>query len=175
MTNWSGTWWQRPKKLQSKMIRFKRRAYSEMAAFMEIAANDHGVTFNGKKGNRQFTSFDHNLMVKVQISDQLTCDEKLMIAKEIIDSLLKEWTDRGRDEIKILVNDAFAVDQQGKVNIRKILTLRRHAIKDPKWLEAMDLISESLQVSGSKSYFRVYERTGPEGKYINIPLDFAAL
>ena len=161
--------------LQEEMIRVKKKAYSEVAAFVALSAAEYGKTFGGKKGNLKFCSYDHSLMIQVQISEHMTCDERLQIAKEIIDGCFERWTKDGKDEIKTVINEAFTVNKEGHINIRQILGLRRYAIKDPDWLKAMEMISDSLQVSGSKSYFRVYKRTEPEGKYVNISLDFASL
>ena len=162
-------------KLQDAMIQFKKKAYSEVAAFVALSAAEYGKEYGGKKGNLKFCSYDHSLMIQVQISEHMTCDERLQVAKEIIDGCFERWTKDGKDEIKTVINEAFTVNKEGHINIRQILGLRRYAIKDPDWLKAMEMISDSLQVSGSKSYFRVYKRTGPEGKYVNIPLDFASL
>jgi len=66
------------------------------------------------------------------------------------------------------------VDKEGKLNTGRILSLRRIKITDPRWLEAMEAISESLQVAVSKTYINFREK-GPDGKLNNIPLDLAAL
>ncbi|MCP3940032.1 MAG: DUF3164 family protein [Desulfobacteraceae bacterium] len=162
-------------KTQEAMSRFKKIALSEVDAFVELSAAEYDVKYGGKKGNLKLYSYDHNFMVQVQISEYMSCDERLQIAKKIIDGCFNKWTEDGREEIKTLINDAFTVNQEGKINFRRILALRRLKIKDPDWLKAMELISDSLQVAGSKSYFRIYKRSGPEGKWINLSLDFAAL
>jgi hypothetical protein len=56
-----------------------------------------------------------------------------------------------------------------------VLGLRRLDIKDARWLKAMAAISEAVQVVGSKSYIRVYERIGDTDQYRAIPLDIAAV
>ena len=68
--------------------------------------------------------------------------------------------------------DAFQVDKEGKISTGRVLGLRRHDIKDEKWLQAMDAIAESINVVDSKSYVRFYERD-KDGKYQAISLDFA--
>lgn len=57
----------------------------------------------------------------------------------------------------------------------RILSLRRLDISDPLWQKAMQSISDSLTVAGSKSYMRIYERVGNDNSWRNISLDFAAL
>lgn len=162
-------------KVQETMTRFKKMALSEVAAFVEMSAAEYDVKYGGKKGNLKLYSYDHKFMVQVQISEYMSCDERLQIAKKIIDDCFNKWTMNGREEVRTLINDAFTVNQEGKINFQRILALRRLNIKDPDWLKAMQLISDSLQVAGSKSYFRLYKRTGPEDKLVNVSLDFAAL
>ncbi|STY90300.1 DUF3164 family protein [Moraxella bovis] len=57
---------------------------------------------------------------------------------------------------------------------RRVLSLRSLDINDEKWLQAMDAISDAIQVVSSKEYIRVYERDN-DGKYQQITLDFASL
>ena len=165
----------RAKKLQEELIRFKQLVYSETAAFVELSAAEYGRKYRGEKGNQKLSSYDQSQAVQVQISEDLTCDERLHIAKELIDNCLDRWTVDGKEEIRAIVTDAFSVNQKGKFNIRRILGLRRIQSDDPDWIQAMDMISDSLQVAGSKSYFRVYERSGTENKLQCITLEFSKL
>ena len=48
------------------------------------------------------------------------------------------------------------------------------SIEDEKWKKAMRAIHDSIQVTGSKEYIRVYKRNN-EGKYEQIPLDLSAV
>jgi hypothetical protein len=66
------------------------------------------------------------------------------------------------------------VDKAGKINTARVLGLRRLEIQDPDWQKAMQAITESIQISGSKQYLRFYERND-RGEYVQIPLDVAAL
>jgi hypothetical protein len=74
-----------------------------------------------------------------------------------------------------LINDAFNVDKEGKISTGRILSLRRLEIKDEKWQQAMNALSESVRVQCSKSYIRVYERIGDTDQYQPIPLDMAGV
>jgi hypothetical protein len=74
----------------------------------------------------------------------------------------------------MLVNDAFQVDKAGKINTARVLGLRRLEIHDPDWQKAMQAITESLQVTGTKQYLRFYERDA-NGEYQQIPLNVAVL
>ncbi len=153
---------------------FKAGVMADIEAFVQLSAERFGVKFGGKKGNVQLQSYDGEYRVVRAISDYIAFDERLQVAKELIDACIQDWSEGSRDEIKALINDAFYVDKQGKINTNRILGLRRLNITDPKWRQAMDAISESIQVSGSKSYVRIYKRQG-DGSYKQINLDLAAL
>lgn len=160
---------------RNMMAKFKAVAMSEIDAFVEMSASDYGVSLGGRKGNLNLFSYDGKHKIQVQVAEYVVPDERLNAAKALIDKLLNSWTQGSRSEVKTIINDAFAVDQEGKFNLRRILGLRRLEIVDPDWKKAMDAISDSLQVIGSKRYIRVYERVGNEDKWQPISLDFAAL
>ena len=162
-------------KVQKKMMDFKARAMSEIEAFVELSAAEYDVKLGGKKGNITLYSFDGRYKVQVQISEYLVFDERLQVAKSMIDECFTNWTQDSRSEVKTIINDAFSVNQEGKINVRRILGLRRLDISDPLWQKAMQAISDSLQVAGTKSYMRIYERIGKQDQWRNISLDFAAL
>ncbi len=163
------------KESQAKIAKFKQEALSEVETFVELSAQEYGVSLGGKKGNITLLSYDGTLKAQIKIHENLVFDERLQVAKKLIDECLNKWVENSRSEIKTIINDAFAVDQEGKINIQRILGLRRLDIDDELWQKAMSAISDSLTVAGCKSYFRLYERSGPEAAWQNISLDFAAL
>ena len=163
------------KELQTAMIKFKQIIMSEIKAFVELAAMEWDVKLGGKKGNITLYSYDGKYKIQVQISENMVFDEQLQVAKAMIDQCLIKWTENSGLEIKALINDAFQVDKEGRINTNRIITLRRHVIKDELWLKAMDAISASAQVVGSKEYIRLYERVEGKDKWNAISLDMAAL
>lgn len=161
--------------LQREMIVFKTSAMGDVGAFVELSAEKYDVILGGQKGNVSLVSFDGRMRVQIAIAERITFDERLKAAKALVDECLTRWTDGGREEIKVLVNDAFQVDKDGCINVRQILGLRRFKINDDVWQRAMDAISDSVQVMGSKSYIRIYQRSGPDDRWRQIALDMAAL
>ena len=161
--------------LQSELIAFKRAAMGDVQAFVELSAEKYGVQLGGQKGNVQLVSFDGRLKVQISIAEHITFDERLKAAKTLVDECLTNWTEAGRDEIKMIVMDAFQVDKNNCLNVRQILGLRRFDIDDPTWRRAMDAISDSVQVTGSKSYIRVYQRSGQDDRWTPVTLDLAAV
>lgn len=155
------------------MTEFKTLAMNEMKAFIDLSLKEYGVSWGGKKGNVTLTSYNGAFMALIAVADHLAFDERLQAAKVLVDECLTEWTTGVRPEVKVLVDRAFQVDKQGKINTGRVLELRRVAFQDPKWKRAMEAISESVMVAESKEYIRFYCRN-EKGGYDQINLDFAA-
>lgn len=163
-------------KSQSAVLtQFKAAVFGDIEAFLQLSGEKYGVVMGGKKGNVSLLSFDGRFKVQRAVSESLMFDERLQVAKELIDQCIHVWSQGSRSEIRALINDAFQVDKEGRVNSARILSLRRLDIKDEQWLKAMQAIGESIQVAGSKTYFRVYERVGDTEQYRPISLDVAGV
>jgi len=160
--------------MKSVLMAFKKRIRETIMAFVEKSAKEYDVKMGGKKGNLSLLSYDGKYKLVIAMNDNLVFDERLQVAKEIIGKCLDKWSKGARDEIRILVNDAFQVDKTGKISTSRVLGLRRLNIQDPDWKKAMTAITESVQVTGTKQYLRIYERDA-NGEYQMIPLDVAAL
>lgn len=157
------------------LAQFKAAAFGDIESFVQLSAEEYGVNVGGKKGNVSLLSFDGRYKIQRAIQDHIVFDERLEAAKGLIDECLKDWTDGARSEIKVIVQDAFRTDKQGNLRTGAVLALRRHDFNDPRWLRAMDAISDAVQVTGSKSYIRLYERVGNSDQYRPISLDIAGV
>lgn len=153
----------------------KLSAFDDIAAFVDTSVEQFGVRPGGNKGNVSLLSYDGRFKVMRSNHDTIKFDERLRAAKALIDECITEWSAGSRDEIKVLVNDAFRVDKEGDVSTNRVLGLRRLNIVDEKWQRAMQAISESFSVIGSRVYIRVYERIGDSDQYKAIPLDIASV
>ncbi|MBQ1761290.1 MAG: DUF3164 family protein [Aquincola sp.] len=158
-------------KLSTLLAKFKARAFADVAAHVEVAAEEYGAKLRGTKGNVTLLSFDGRYKVERRIHDVIRLDERLMAAKALVDECIKEWIAQGNSaELEVLVNDAFRVDKEGAVSLDRVLGLRRHNIKTERWLRAMDAIADAVHVVGSRSYIRVWERVGDTDEYRAVPL-----
>lgn len=153
---------------------FKMRAMQEVAAMVTTSMEQYGVKTGGDKGNVTLVSLDGRYKLVRQMQDHITFGEQLMAAKALIDACVHRWSAGADDNIKALVAHAFQTDKEGKINTGRVLGLRRLEIRDPQWLDAMQAIADSLQVTGTKPYVRFYRLT-ERGDYEPISLDAAAL
>jgi len=162
------------KRLHDLLAAFKLRAHADIAAFVQLSAEQYRVAIGGKKGNVTLLSFDGRYKIIRQIQENIRFDERLQAAKALIDDCLVEWTEDASPEIRAIINDAFRLDNQGNIRTGQVLSLRRLKIEDDRWQRAMEAIGQAVQVVGSKSYVRVYERDD-KGKYQPITLDMAGV
>lgn len=154
---------------------FKLHAMQEVAALVATSMEQYGVKSGGEKGNVTLTSFDGQYKLVRQMQDRIVFGEELLAAKALIDECVQEWSEGANDNIRVLVNHAFQTDKEGKINTGRVLGLRRLAIKDAAWQQAMQAIADSMQTASTKPYVRFYKRDEGTGEYKAISLDVAAV
>ncbi|MGK3122880.1 DUF3164 family protein [Candidatus Pantoea formicae] len=161
--------------LNKALSEFKLAGFADIGAFVDLSANEYGVTLGGKKGNVTLYSFDGRYKIQRAMQDRIAFDERLQAAKTLIDECLADWIEGARPEIHTIINRAFQTEKEGEVNTGAVLALRRLEIDDARWAKAMLAIGEAVQVVGSRSYIRVYERVGDSDQYRPISLDLSGV
>ena len=161
--------------LQDQIKVFKHNCLGDLQAFIDLSAEHYDTKMGGMKGNVTLTSYDGKYKIQRAVGEYITFDERLQVAKELIDKCIHRWSQGARSEIRVLVQDAFQTDKQGKINTSRVLGLKRLDIKDEEWQQAMQAITDSIQIISSKTYVRLYERMGDSDSWQPIPLDIAAL
>lgn len=166
---------EKAKAQNASLAQFKGQAFGDIEAFVELSVEQYNVKLGGKKGNVSLLSFDGQYRVDRAIQETIKFDERLQAAKELIDQCLQDWTQGSRDELKVIVNDAFRVDTSGEIRAGRVLALRRYDFADERWLRAMAAVTDAVQITGSKMYIRVYERIGDTNQYRSISLDISTI
>jgi len=159
----------------ARLAGFKLAALQAIDEFVERSAAEYKVVLRGTrgKGNITLTSFDGAYRIIRAMSDTLAFDERLQVAKEIVEGCIQRWSKGSNANIKAIVNSAFQVDKAGKISTSRVLGLRDIDIDEPEWLQAMQAINDSIRVASTKAYTRYYERDAA-GNYVAINLDVAA-
>ncbi|MVA19524.1 DUF3164 family protein [Agrobacterium vitis] len=154
---------------------FRSEVFEEVVAYRELLADKYGVKRRGAKGNITLSTVDTSLRLTIQVSDTLTFGPELEVAKEIIDGCIRRWSAGSNDNIRALIDQAFQVDKQGKLNTDRILGLKRLKIVDEtgEWEKAMGIISDSVRVMASKEHARFYRVEKESGNAVRIALDLA--
>jgi len=142
----------------------------EIEGYMNLLRDVYKIPTKETKGNVTLVSFDGKIKIQKAVSEVIELNEKLQLAKEKIDEVIKKETTEATALIKTLVNQIFEVDKKGTVNTRQVLALRGYAIDDPLWKEAMALIDEAITVTGTKKYTRFYYRESVTDAWTNLVL-----
>jgi hypothetical protein len=165
----------RSKAQRQNLADFKHDAFGDIAAFVQLSAEEYGIKIGGHKGNISLFSYDGRYKISRQISEHIQFDERLQAAKALIDSCINNWTSDSNDNVKAIINKAFEVNKEGHISTSRVLALRTLKIDDTDWQSAMNAIADSITVVGSKSYIRFYERVGDSDQWSPISLDIASI
>lgn len=154
---------------------FKGAALQRVEDLRGLVAQEYGTTLGGAKGNITLSTFDGALQVQVQVSETMTFGPELASAKELIDGCVRRWSEGASDKLRALVDHAFQVNKEGRIDTQRVLSLRSLDMgDDAEWSRAMDAIADALRVHATTTYIRFYE-TGPNGVRQAIPLALAAV
>ncbi|HHW4010759.1 TPA: DUF3164 family protein [Citrobacter freundii] len=159
---------------RQQLAAFKLNSMQQIADFIDLSAAEYGVEFGGAKGNVSLVSFDGRFKLLRAVGEHRIFDERIQAAKTLIDTCINQWSGGADEKIMALVDHAFRVNKQGKIDINQVLGLRQLNIDDERWNEAMDAVADAIQVTGTSQYLRLYERQ-VDGTYKQLSLDLAKL
>ena len=161
--------------LADQIARFRAHSYDDVASLLDILAEQYGGGRRpGRRGNYSILSYDGRCRVVVQVQDRQTFGPELQAARELIDECIAEWSEGSRDEIRALVQHAFQPDQEGRVNREAVFRLRRLDIDDERWRQATRAIDDSIRITGTRTYLRLYIRATTEAPWRAVPIDIAS-
>jgi hypothetical protein len=147
---------------------FRQFADGEIDAFLQLSQERFGIQRGGQCGNLSLSTYDGELRLQRAVQKRLEFSDEIHAAKTLIDECVRDWCTGARPELKVLVDDAFKVDQKGDLAADRVLGLRRLEIKDERWNRAMEAIAASVQVQSTRQYLRFYRRK-PNGEYEHLP------
>lgn len=157
---------------RNQLAAFKLQSMQKIEDFCDLSAAEYGVEWGGAKGNVTMLSFDGHYKLIRAVGEHRVFDERIQAAKKLIDECIEKWSEGAKSELKALIEHAFRVNKQGRIDVNQVLSLRQISIDDPDWKSAMDAIADAIQITGTSQYLRLYERQG-NGQYQQIPLDSA--
>lgn len=162
--------------LSARIARFRGHTFDDIAATVDLMTEKYGRRPGGPKGNVTLTSFDGTLQIKVQVQDQITFGPELQKAKDLADACIARWAEGANPQVRALIQHAFQVDKEGRINRSALFQLRRMHVEggDADWTAAMEALSSAIRVIGSKEYVRFYRRDTPRGRWEPISIDLAS-
>lgn len=131
---------------KSKVVRLTDEFIANMLANNDLDAKNF-------KGNLSLYNFDKSKLVEINTLEFISFNEKISMARELINDCLEDWVKGSKRELSLLVSKAFKTDKRGFLDTKRILDLLSYDIEDDKWQQAMDIIKESITVNKRKQYF----------------------
>ncbi|MGH8388492.1 MAG: DUF3164 family protein [Pseudomonas sp.] len=166
---------QEAKALSLALKNFKKKALGDVADLISIAGERYGVQMGGKKGNVTIATYDGKFKVVRSYADRLAFTEEMEVAKVLVYDCIKAWSKGADNHLMAIVDRVFSPNRNGQIKTSDVLDLLRLEIDDAGWKSAMQAVRDSILVSGSSVYIRVYERINGTDEYRAIPLDLAAV
>ncbi len=166
---------QEAKALSLALKNFKKKALGDVADLISIAGERYGVQMGGKKGNVTIATYDGKFKVVRSYADRLVFTEEMEVAKVLVYDCIKAWSKGADNHLMAIVDRVFSPNRNGQIKTSDVLDLLRLEIDDSGWKSAMQAVKDSILVSGSSVYIRVYERINGTDEYRAIPLDLAAV
>ena len=150
--------------LVDQISRFRGHLFADLGAFDALLAEKYGAEKGGPKGNRTYSTVDDCYRISIRVRDTLDFGPELQASKSLIDDCLRDWTDEAAAPLRVIVNGAFNVDKEGKINKAELFKLLRHDITEPKWVAAMEALKDAIRVTGSRTSpeFRMRAAVGEE-------------
>jgi len=156
------------------LAELKARAFRDIGAFTQLSAEKYDVKIGGAKGNVSLTSYDGRFKVQISVAQHTQYDERIQAAETLLLECAAEWGAGQRPEVRALLQASFQADANGKISLSRMRQLANLKIDDEKWKRGIEAVNDSLQIIGSKSYVRFFERDS-QGEYQPITLDAAAV
>lgn len=163
------------KTLSRALKNFKKKSLGDVADLISIAGERYGVQMGGKKGNVTIATYDGRYKVQRCYADRLTFTEEMEVAKAMVYDCIRAWSKGADDHLLAIVDRVFSPGRNGQIKTADVLDLLRLDINDDRWEAAMQAVRDSILVTGSAVYLRVYERIGESDSYKAIPLDLAVV
>ncbi len=160
--------------LQKQMASFKTKLFAECdELFAESLRENRVKVKEGAKGGYTIQTTDKAFKIEVRIAEFMSFNDNINIAQSKINEFLQTKIEGLDMDVKTLIDNAFQTSK-GHLDARRIVSLLKLRITHPLWVEAMDLIKQSIENNNSKRYVSLSYRL-PDGDYQDINLNFASI
>lgn len=157
------------------MADLKARGFEDIETLEDICFEKHGVKLAGqKKNNVSLYRYGGSAMLQRRYQDRTRFNENIAAAEEKIREFLADLKGDINADAKALIETLISRRKEGEVRRSILVQLRSLKFDDERWRDAMQIIAEAEEVIDSACYLSVHRRN-EQGKYIPVPLDFAAI
>ncbi len=166
---------EKAKAISQQLAEYKRQAMADIEDLISIAAEKYGKSLGGKKGNVTILSYDGRYKIQRVYAQNISFTEELKAAEALFLDCIENWSEHANNNLRLLIDSAFKTNKNGQIRTAELLKLLRIDIKDAHWLKACEALKDSILITGSTLYIRVYQRIGKTDQYQQIPLDVAGI
>lgn len=160
------------KKLSQQLEKLKEEMLNDCDAVYQQMLKENNVPAHSK-GGYSISTFNRDAKIEVSVQERIEFDDMITVAHEKIKQFLEEKTQGVDTDLQQIIHQAFET-RRGQMDAKRVLRLFRLKINHPRWLEAMDLIKQSINRNNSKRYVRVWEKDN-QGEYRNVELNFSSI
>lgn len=160
---------------EARLMSLKKDFMAEIDGYLDWLVEVNGTEALNDGGNYKLSGFSQDMRVTLKVQKFLDLDERIHIVKQKLDDCLTRWSQGGNNNLKAVVFEAFKVDQQGRFDTMRVLSLRRLKIDDKVWREAMELLTDAISVSGTKAYIVIEERKDRRSEWRTVRMNFNGL
>jgi hypothetical protein len=89
--------------MRETIARFKAEIRNDLISYLSLSFKKYGRAFGGKKGNMRLMSYDGSLRLDLDVNKTIYFDERLQLAKGLIDECITRWAQGSSNEIRALV------------------------------------------------------------------------
>lgn len=110
------------------------------------------------KGYFSFRTFDGKVVVRLDRAREVSYNEKIDLAKELIDEAVEEIAGDTAGDLRTIVESAFKPRGKNRTLDRQRLgDICKMNVRNAKWQKAVELIKAAAEESGRMDYVRVLE------------------
>jgi Protein of unknown function (DUF3164) len=167
--------------IKQEVTEAKRRAVEQgnyhqdlvasISEFFRISAEEHNAKPLGTEDGVSMVSIDGLQRIKLVKAKSATANEKLMIAKTMLEKLVEERGANIEPFFKTLALSAFETSSTGQMRLDKVMELKNLRCDYPEWLEIKAALDQAIEYVFKKRYVVFYERESVKDSWVQIPLN----
>ncbi|HRR34743.1 MAG TPA: DUF3164 family protein [Kiritimatiellia bacterium] len=140
-------------------------AFAESDALVGMIVEDAGGCHDGHAGKVTLQNMRATRRITIDRRDTVAFGPEVQAAKDLVMACVRKWSDGANAHLVQLAMAAFQANGRGDLSVSKVAALWRIECQDADWQTAMAALKEALRPTGTASYLRFHERTGPDGKW----------
>jgi len=159
------------KRRAAEQSEYHHELIASIGEFFRISAEEHKAKGLGDEDGVSMVSIDGLQRIKLVKAKSATANEKLMIAKAMLEKLVEERGANVEPFFKALALSAFETSSTGQMRLDKVMELKNLRCDYPEWLEIKAALDQAIEYVFKKRYVVFYERESVKDSWVQIPLN----